>query len=173
MATGFYTRTEEYKKNQSEIMKRAYQEGKLHQNSLKNLTNRWPKGHKAWNKGLKNYNSGEKHWFWGKHLNELTKKFGFQKGKENPNYKNGLYTLENLPVYRHRTTSFIYKKWRQSVFERDNYECKSCGFKGYITAHHIKSWAKYPELRYEVNNGLTLCEPCHSLTDNYKGRGKK
>ena len=25
----------------------------------------------------------------------------------------------------------------------------------------------------EESNGLTLCEPCHSKTDNYKGRAKK
>lgn len=64
-----------------------------------------------------------------------------------------------------------YKEWRKSVFERDNYTCQKCFLKGiYIEAHHIKSWAKYPELRYEISNGLTLCRECHKLTDNYKGK---
>lgn len=67
-----------------------------------------------------------------------------------------------------------YRDWRKAVFERDNYVCQDCGAKGgYLTAHHIKSWAKYPELRYELSNGKTLCEPCHTRTDNYKGRAKK
>ena len=64
-----------------------------------------------------------------------------------------------------------YRLWREEVFRRDKYKCRNCGISGvYITAHHIKSWKNYPDMRYEVSNGLTLCEKCHSLTDNYKGR---
>ena len=67
-----------------------------------------------------------------------------------------------------------YKEWREAVFKRDNYTCQDCGISGvYITAHHINSWANYKELRFEVSNGKTLCEDCHKLTDNYKGRNNK
>ena len=68
------------------------------------------------------------------------------------------------------------KEWRKQVFERDKYTCRKCNLKcGYgktikLHAHHIKSFAKYPELRFEVSNGLTLCKKCHTKTDNYKGR---
>lgn len=69
--------------------------------------------------------------------------------------------------------SLDYKLWREAVFDRDNYTCQNCGIKGiYVTAHHIKSWKNYPNLRYEIDNGLTLCELCHSKTDNYKGRNR-
>ena len=83
------------------------------------------------------------------------------KGGKSKNYKEGYYSAE-------------YKQWRLQIFERDFYKCQGCNkVGGYLTAHHIKSWAKYPKLRFDINNGITLCEDCHKLTDNYKGRGKK
>jgi 5-methylcytosine-specific restriction endonuclease McrA len=55
-----------------------------------------------------------------------------------------------------------YKYWRKEVFKRDNYTCWICEeIGGTLNAHHLFSWAKYPELRYHVPNGLTLCETCH------------
>lgn len=58
-----------------------------------------------------------------------------------------------------------YKIWRKDVYQRDNWKCrigdKNCS--GRIIAHHILGWASYPELRYEVNNGITLCLAHHPL----------
>jgi len=55
-----------------------------------------------------------------------------------------------------------YKYWRNEVFKRDDFTCWICGEKGgTLNAHHLFSWAKYPELRYHIPNGLTLCEDCH------------
>lgn len=90
------------------------------------------------------------------------------KGELNPNWKGG-----SSKCYKTGYYSSNYKKWRAEVFKRDGYSCRDCGSCGYITAHHIKSFAKFPELRYELSNGLTLCEKCHSETDNYKGRANK
>ena len=57
-------------------------------------------------------------------------------------------------------------EWRTKVFERDNYTCQICGVKNcFLTAHHIKSRAKFPKLRYNVSNGITLCELCHAKSD--------
>lgn len=55
-----------------------------------------------------------------------------------------------------------YISWRDKVFQRDNYTCQICEQYGVkIHADHIKPWAEYPELRYEVTNGRALCVPCH------------
>ncbi len=52
--------------------------------------------------------------------------------------------------------------WRKLVFERDNYVCQECKIKGKrLHPHHIKSFANFSELRFDVNNGQTLCEDCH------------
>lgn len=91
----------------------------------------------------------------------------FFKGENNPNWKGGTSRIYKTGYY-----SSEYKQWRRDVFSRDNYTCQDCGETGYVTAHHIKSFAHYPDLRFDINNGKTLCQSCHSKTDNYKGRNK-
>lgn len=77
-------------------------------------------------------------------------------GAKNNLWKGGIATLQNVL----RKTS-EYREWRIAVFERDNYTCQDCGDRGgQLHAHHIKEFAKYPELRYEVSNGRTLCVDC-------------
>lgn len=64
---------------------------------------------------------------------------------------------------RTRVEAQEHDKWRRAVKKRDNFTCQDCGIKGVrMHAHHIKEYAKYPESRFEVSNGLTLCRPCHS-----------
>ncbi len=64
--------------------------------------------------------------------------------------------------------SVEYKLWRTSVFERDNYTCVWCKTKkSPFNADHIKPLRFFPELRFAIDNGRTLCVPCHKTTDTY------
>lgn len=65
-----------------------------------------------------------------------------------------------------------YKEWRKAVFERDKYTCQMCGEKGVrLNAHHKKEYAFFPELRYELGNGITLCVNCHKMVHRRMRRG--
>lgn len=67
--------------------------------------------------------------------------------------------------------SVEYRNWRETIFKRDDYTCQLCSERGgRLQADHIKKFADYPELRLDLNNGRTLCEPCHKLTPNYMNR---
>ncbi len=60
-----------------------------------------------------------------------------------------------------------YKLWRLAVYKRDKFMCKKCGRKltkgRHLQAHHIYKWSDYPSMRYDINNGITLCWECHKL----------
>ena len=59
-------------------------------------------------------------------------------------------------------------EWRKEVFERDNYVCQHCNKRGgKLQADHIKPYSLFPTLRFDVNNGRTLCTDCHKKTDTY------
>lgn len=84
------------------------------------------------------------------------------RGEGNHFWKGGV-NGEN-DTLRHRRE---YKDWRTSVYERDNYTCQCCGsYGGRLNAHHINQFSDYPELRYDINNGITLCAKCHDSTEN-------
>ena len=75
-------------------------------------------------------------------------------GEDNPRWKG--------PDARRRNRHGPKKKWRNAVINRDKGRCQRCGTEqGVLVAHHIKPWETYPELRFEVSNGLTLCQRCH------------
>jgi 5-methylcytosine-specific restriction endonuclease McrA len=90
--------------------------------------------------------------------------------KENHwNWKGGI-TPERKILY----FSNEYRLWRNAVFERDNYTCVWCGKHGSrLQADHIKPWSVYPELRFSIDNGRTLCKSCHMKTDTWGVRNYK
>lgn len=67
--------------------------------------------------------------------------------------------------------SVEYKAWRTAVFTRDRFTCVHCGATNTrLHADHVKSFARFPALRFEASNGRTLCVPCHKKTDTYLNR---
>ena len=58
------------------------------------------------------------------------------------------------------------KKWRGEIFKRDNWTCQICKIRGGVRleADHIKPFAFFPKLRFELSNGRTLCRKCHDKT---------
>lgn len=92
------------------------------------------------------------------------------KSGSNSNFWNGGISIENKRI----RAGSDFRQWRESVFERDNYTCQMCGIRGgYLEADHIKPFAYFPELRFILSNGRTLCKKCHKLTDTYMGKAKK
>lgn len=86
-----------------------------------------------------------------------------------------------------RSTGF-YNKWRKSIFQRDNYTCVNCGVVGgRLECHHIKPLSIFINENiklsldeiikidglWSLNNGITLCEKCHKLTDSYGWKSNK
>lgn len=105
------------------------------------------------NKLLGKY-SGEKSWRW---IKDRTSLKNYYKTRQNPEYK----------------------QWRKKVFLKDDYRCMDCGARGsangkkiILNADHIFPWAKYPRLRYELQNGQTLCQACHLTKTIFERKGK-
>lgn len=80
---------------------------------------------------------GEKHWFW----------------------KGGI-----TPYNRKLRCSLEYTIWRRAVLERDKYQCIWCGSREKLEVDHIKKFSLYPEIRFAIDNGRTLCSICHKTT---------
>lgn len=75
------------------------------------------------------------------------------RGADHPLYK---------PDARRRRRNGSHASWARKVISRDMARCQHCGAtEGELHAHHIKPYESHPELRFDVDNGLTLCAPCH------------
>ena len=109
------------------------------------------KGCVPWNKGKKNVYKKSVLNNWSK------KRMGKMCGENHPAWRGGI-TPENIKIRLSTKT----KKWRIRVFKRDNYTCQKSGERGgKLVAHHIQNFHKFPKLRFNMNNGITLSEKSH------------
>lgn len=96
------------------------------------------------------------------------------KKEQNPNWKGGITSI-NEQVRKSKE----YKLWRDAVFKRDAYRCVWCklkciiGVKIVLHADHIKPFCLYPELRFAIDNGRTLCKDCHYKTNTFGTKALK
>lgn len=102
---------------------------------------------------------GNKHALGYRHTDEAKKRISQAfLGSKHPRWRGGI-TKPNQKL----RDSVKYKEWRTAVYVRDSFTCICGKVGGELNAHHIKHFSKYPELRYSVDNGITLCKPCHKL----------
>jgi hypothetical protein len=72
-----------------------------------------------------------------------------------------------------RKDDYGYIRWALEVKRRDHYTCVICGRKGVaLNSHHLNAWADYPAERYDVDNGVCLCQTCHDKFHDTYGKGK-
>lgn len=79
-------------------------------------------------------------------------------GENSWNWKGGV----NSETHKARYTPEG-KQWQMCVLKRDNYSCQCCGRSTNLNIHHIYNFVNNAELRYNIDNGIVLCEDCHSM----------
>mgnify|MGYP001568368946 CR=1 FL=1 len=103
--------------------------------------------------------TGESHHMFGKHHSTETKEkmSRAHSGANHWNWQEG----KTDPVHRLRN-QIRYQEWRLAVLEKDGGKCTVCASISRPNAHHIASFKDNPELRYDLENGRTLCNACHA-----------
>jgi 5-methylcytosine-specific restriction endonuclease McrA len=140
--------------------------------------------------------SGEKHWSYGlpTELHPAFKGYGYcpdcGKRLSRRTKSKCMRCMNRKPgtlLYNQLRNVIEYRQWRNDVYTRDKFTCQSCGVVGgRLQAHHIKPFSEiYHENNvtnlkegldcralWNINNGVTLCEDCHSKTDSFMNKQK-
>jgi 5-methylcytosine-specific restriction endonuclease McrA len=125
--------------------------GKKHSGDTRRKNSAAHKGRCPWNKNLVGICSEET-------KEKMSRAHTGKTGPNSSHWKGGI-----TPAHQSIRNSSRTQNWRTAVFERDRYTCQKCGDKkgGNLNAHHILPFTAYPEQRFNVANGITLCDKCH------------
>ena len=63
-------------------------------------------------------------------------------------------------------------EWKVAIKERDGHACQCCQSKTKLVTHHLYAWKTYPDLRFNLDNGITLCADCHNDFHSRYGKGE-
>lgn len=119
--------------------------GKILSEDVKKKISLSLKGHKAWNKNVP------------MSIEAKIKQRLSHLGSKNYNWKGGV-DLFNSRVRK----SLYYKLWHKICLERDWFTCQKCRQMGKeLHVHHINNFSDFPEIRFAIDNGITLCDKCH------------
>lgn len=119
------------------------------------------------NTGRTHFRKGFTPWNKETHIQNNTGRTHFKRGQmsgdKHHNWQGG-----KTSIAEKIRKSLDYEEWRNKILERDLYTCQDCGkVGGYLNVDHIKPFSLFPELRLDINNGRTLCIPCHKETKSY------
>jgi len=92
----------------------------------------------------------------------------FKKGNIPKNgFKKGMVPHNKGKFSGNSRSTYLNTIWKDTVKKRDGNKCLKCEKTENLSCHHIKPWKKYPELRFEVSNGMTLCKVCHGKEEGH------
>jgi len=131
--------------------------------------NRFKNGSIPWNKGMKmsdkhkeklskiHKKNPNRYWLGKKRPDlDLSNRVS-PRGKNHWNWNGGIN-----PISDTIRKSKEYKVWRELIFERDDWTCSKClNRDGDINCHHILNFSSNEDLRFNIDNGITLCKKCH------------
>lgn len=111
-----------------------------------------------------------------RHRKAISRSMRGKTGPANRNWKGGRAT-ENLKL----RGSIEYREWKQAALTLRGNRCQDCGVEnGFVCeccghgivlhVHHVKSFAKFPESRFDPHNSEVLCPKCHRIRHRSKPR---
>jgi hypothetical protein len=102
-----------------------------------------------------------------KHSEEMKRKLSDTLRGEKSRLWKGDISTENEKIRK----GIDFRLWREAIYARDNWTCQKTGIKGgLLHPHHIQNFAQYPELRFAIDNGITLSKEAHEAFHKKYGK---
>ena len=95
-------------------------------------------------------------------------------GKNSHFYNQDLTDEDRKLLEERRQGNSEFNRWSYEVKERANFTCDCCGDNrgGNLVSHHLNDWHTYKEQRYDLDNGVCLCDKCHKEFHKWMGNNR-